>query len=52
MTYEKPVISDHGDIVALTLACQGSGMEDGNAKSEFPFLFSQPDEGDPGFCEP
>lgn len=50
VTYEAPAVRDHGDIFELTAACQGTGNEDGADKVNDPFLFSQPDFGDPGFC--
>lgn len=48
--YECPAIRDLGDLAELTAACQGFGGEDGAAKEDEPFIFSQPDGGDPGFC--
>ena len=48
--YQIPQVSDYGDLLEMTLACQGTGFEDGAAKENAPFLFSQPDFGDPGFC--
>jgi hypothetical protein len=49
--YEPPKVNDYGDIVAMTAACQGTGMEDGALKINDPFTHSQPDFGDPGFCQ-
>ena len=49
--YERPEVRDYGDLRTLTAACFGSGNEDGAAKAaDNPFIMSQPDFGDPGFC--
>ena len=48
--YETPAIRELGSLRELTETCQGFGGEDGAAKGQEPFLFTQPDEGDPGFC--
>lgn len=52
VAYVAPELRELGDFVALTLACSGFGGEDGAAKMDGanPFIFSQPDFGDPGFC--
>jgi hypothetical protein len=49
--YETPAIRELGSLRELTETCQGFGGEDGAAKGQEPFLFTQPDEGDPGFCD-
>jgi hypothetical protein len=48
--YEKPAIRELGSLRELTEACQGTGNEDGADKGADPFIHSQPDFGDPGFC--
>ncbi len=48
--YEVPAIRELGSLRELTQACQGFGAEDGADKSQDPFVNSQPDFGDPGFC--
>jgi len=48
--YEAPAIRELGSLRELTAACQGFGNEDGADKAQDPFVFSQPDFGDPGFC--
>jgi hypothetical protein len=48
--FELPTIRDLGTLTDVTAACQGSGLEDGAAKSDDPFIHSQPDFGDPNFC--
>jgi hypothetical protein len=48
--YEHPVIRDFGTLADMTGACQGFGGEDGAAKGNDPFTFSQPDFGDPTLC--
>jgi hypothetical protein len=50
LTYEQPVIRDLGTLAEMTGACQGFGGEDGAAKGNDPFTFSQPDFGDPTLC--
>ena len=47
--FRVPTITDYGSLPELTAGCQGVGMEDGAAKVG-PFIHSQPDFGDPGFC--
>ena len=49
--YETPEVRELGSLQELTAACQGFGGEDGAAKQNEPFVFSQPDFGDPGFCD-
>jgi hypothetical protein len=49
-TYERPELRDYGTLADLTAACQGFGSEDGAAKTNDPFIFSQPDFGDPTLC--
>lgn len=48
--YEKPEIRLYGSLVDLTAACQGFGGEDGATKDNDPFIFSEPDFGDPSLC--
>jgi hypothetical protein len=48
--YETPEVRELGSLQELTAACQGFGGEDGAAKQNEPFIMSQPDFGDPGFC--
>jgi hypothetical protein len=49
--YEAPAIRELGSLRDLTETCQGFGGEDGADKGQEPFVFSQPDFGDPGFCD-
>jgi hypothetical protein len=48
--YETPAIRELGSLRELTATCQGFGGEDNVDKGAEPFIFTQPDEGDPGFC--
>ena len=54
VSYERPVISDYGDLVELTSACVGSGSLDESLKSDDdpfkPFENNSPAFGDPAFC--
>lgn len=48
--YETPAIRELGSLRELTAACQGSGAEDGALKNADPFIHTNPDFSDPGFC--
>jgi len=48
--YETPTVRELGSLRELTADCQGFGAEDGAAKGNAPFTFSQTDFGDPGLC--
>jgi hypothetical protein len=50
LPYEEPTVRELGSLLDLTQTCQGFGGEDGADKGQEPFVFSQPDFGDPGFC--
>ena len=53
MGYEKPRITDHGDLAELTAGCIGVGAPDLlNPTDPEGFPDNSPGFGEPGFCEP
>ncbi len=53
MGYEKPRITDHGDLAELTAGCIGTNAPDLlNPTDPEGFPDNSPGFGDPGFCEP
>jgi hypothetical protein len=51
--YEKPSITDHGDLADLTAGCLGTVSPDlMNPTDPEGFPDNGPASGDPSFCEP